>query len=116
MNNPIDHYISEFPADVQLRLREVQALIRRLAPESKEVIKHGIPTYVLSENLVHFGGYKHHIGFYPGSAAIAHFSKEISKYKNAKGSVQFPLNEPTPIPLIERIVKFRLKAVAEKNK
>lgn len=116
MSNPVEHYISEFPKDVQLRLREVQTLIRQLAPQAKEVMNYGIPTYVLSENLVHFAGYKHHIGFYPGSGAIAHFSKEISKYKNAKGSVQFPLTEPTPLKLIERMVKFRLKAVAEKDK
>jgi len=114
--NPVDQYISDFPRDVQIRLREVQSLIKSLAPKAQEVMAYGIPTYVQTQNLVHFAGYKHHIGFYPGSAAIVHFAKDIAKYKNAKGSVQFPLSEPTPFKLIERMVKYRLKAVQELEK
>lgn len=68
-----------------------------------------MPTYYLNGNLVHFAAYKNHIGFYPAPSGIEAFQEEISKYKWAKGSVQFPINEPIPLDLIKRIVTFRVK-------
>ena len=67
-----------------------------------------MPTFVLHGNLVHFAAWRNHIGFYPGVSGIAAFKQELGKYKNAKGSVQFPFDEPVPLELITRIVKFRV--------
>jgi uncharacterized protein YdhG (YjbR/CyaY superfamily) len=72
-------------------------------------MKYGIPTFELYGNLVHFSAYKKHIGFYPGPSGISAFADEIKQYKNAKGSVQFPLSEPIPFELIRRITLFRLE-------
>lgn len=105
----IDAYIADFPEDVQARLQKLRAVIRKAAPKAEEAISYQIPTFKLFGNLVHFAGYGHHIGFYPGAAGIAAFKKEISGYKNAKGSVQFPLDKPIPFALVARIVKFRVK-------
>jgi uncharacterized protein YdhG (YjbR/CyaY superfamily) len=105
----IDAYIAEFPVPVGKHLSEVRASIRRAAPEAVEAIKYGIPTFVQGENLVHFAAFKHHIGFYPAPSGIAAFSKELSRYKSGKGSIQFPLDEPMPVKLIEQIVRFRVK-------
>ena len=84
-------------------------MIRRAAPDAVETIKYGIPTFVQGENLVHFAGYKHHIGFYPTSSGIAAFDDKLSRYKRSKGAVQFPLDEPLPAKLIGQIVRFRVK-------
>jgi uncharacterized protein YdhG (YjbR/CyaY superfamily) len=105
----IDAYIAEFPDPVGKHLRDVRVCIRRAAPDASEAIKYGIPTFVQGENLVHFAAFKNHIGFYPAPSAIAAFSKELSRYKSAKGSVQFPLDEPMPVKLIGNIVSFRVK-------
>lgn len=105
----VDAYIAAFPDAVRAYLSEVRATIRSAAPDAVETIKYGIPTYVQGENLVHFAGYRNHIGFYPAASGIAAFKKELSRYKGAKGSVQFPLDEPMPVKLIARIVKFRVK-------
>ncbi len=107
----IDAYIAGFPAEVRTALRQVRATIRRAAPGAAEAIKYAIPTYVLGENLVHFAAFKHHIGFYPAPSAIAHFAKELASYKHAKGSVQFPLDAPMPLTLVERMVRFRVGEV-----
>jgi uncharacterized protein YdhG (YjbR/CyaY superfamily) len=104
-----DDYIDRFPKDVRERLRQVRLAIRKAAPKAEEVISYGIPSFRLRGNLVWFAGYKRHIGFYPGSAAIATFKKELSGYKGAKGSVQFPLDKPLPLALVSQIVKFRMK-------
>jgi uncharacterized protein YdhG (YjbR/CyaY superfamily) len=110
----IDQYIARFSADVQEILEKVRLTIRKAAPDSQEKISYQIPTFTLKGNLVHFAAYKKHIGFYPASTGIEKFKKEISKYKWAKGSVQFPLNQPIPYDLISEIVAFRVKENLER--
>ena len=111
----IDEYISSFPAGVQKVLQEVRTTIRNAAPDAIEAMKYGIPTFVLGENLVHFGGFKTHVGFYPSPSGIEAFKKEPSAYEGAKGSVRFPLDRRMPLPLISRIVKFRVQEVQQKS-
>ena len=110
----IDECIATYPKDVQAVLQKLRATIKKAAPKAEETISYGIPTFKLYGNLVHFSGYKHHIGFYPGAGGIKAFSKEISGYKSAKGSVQFPLDKPLPYALVTKIVKFRVKQNLEK--
>jgi uncharacterized protein YdhG (YjbR/CyaY superfamily) len=117
----IDEYIEGFPQDVQEILQKVRATIRGAAPEADETIKYGIPTFSLKGNLVHFAAFKEHIGFYPTPTGIEKFKDELSIYETSKGTVQFPLDEPIPFDLIDRIVKFRVtenleKAEAKKKK
>ena len=104
----IDEYIAGFPEDIQAILQKIRTTIRKAAPDAKEAIKYRIQTFTLNGNLVHFAAFKNHIGFYPTPSAIAKFKDELSKYKSAKGSVQFPLDEPMPVALVTRIVKFRV--------
>ncbi len=108
-NTSSDKYIAGFPKAVQKILKTIRETIRKAAPEAEESFKYGIITYVLNGNLVHFGGFKSHIGFYPAPSGIIKFQKELADYKGAKGSVQFPLDKPIPLGLISRIVKFRVK-------
>lgn len=105
----VDAYISTFPQDVQAKLNALRGLVRKLAPEATEKISYRIPTFYLHGNLVHYAAYPKHIGFYPTSSGIANFQEELSGYKNAKGSVQFPLDKPLPMDLIARIVQFRVE-------
>jgi len=105
----IDEYLIRFPKEVQQLLKKMRLTIKKAAPKAEEKISYGIPTFTLNENLVHFAGYKNHIGFYPTPSGITAFKKELSAYKGAKGSVQFPINEPLPLTLVSRIVKFRVK-------
>jgi len=105
----IDEYISTFPKEVQQVLEKVRQAIRKAAPNAEEVISYQIPAFKFHGNLVCFGGWKNHIGFYPVSSAIQAFKKELSVYEGNKGSVKFPLNKPMPLALISKIVKFRVK-------
>ncbi|GAA4097380.1 iron chaperone [Mucilaginibacter panaciglaebae] len=104
----IDEYIADFPEDVQALLQTVRATIHKAAPDATEDIKYGIPTFILNGNLVHFGGYKNHIGFYPAPMGIDAFQKETTPYQAGKGTLQFPLNKPMPLELIDKIVKYRV--------
>jgi len=104
----IDNYIATFPLETQKLLFQLRETISKAAPEAVEAISYGMPTLKLQGNLVHFAGYKNHIGFYPGASGIEAFKLEILMYKWAKGSVQFLLNKPLPIELINKIVKFRV--------
>jgi len=105
----IDEYISGFPPEVQHILTRVRMTIRKAAPDADEAIRYQIPTFRLNGNLVHFGAFKKHIGFYPAPRGIEHFKKELAAYEGAKGTVKFPLEKPIPYTLIEKIVKFRRK-------
>jgi uncharacterized protein YdhG (YjbR/CyaY superfamily) len=105
----VDDYIKGFPPAVQARLKKIRETITVVAPEAVESIGYGMPAYKYEGPLVYFAGYKHHIGFYPTRSGIAAFSRELSKYKSARGSVQFPMDQELPLPLIKKIVQFRLK-------
>jgi uncharacterized protein YdhG (YjbR/CyaY superfamily) len=112
----IDSYIACFPKETQKILEKLRVTIQNAAPEAKETISYGIPTFTLYGNLVHFAGYENHIGFYPGAAAIASFKEELAIYEGGKGTVRFPIDTRIPFPLITRIVKFRVLQNSEKAK
>jgi uncharacterized protein YdhG (YjbR/CyaY superfamily) len=109
----ISEYINAAPKQAQKKLREMRASIRAAAPGAEEGIKYGIPALSYGKMLVAFAGYENHIGFYPTSSPLKAFAKELSKFKTAKGSIQFPLEEPLPLGLIRKITKFRVR---ESNK
>ena len=106
----IDEYIDTFPELTRKILQEVRATIRAAAPQAEEKISYQMPTFFLNGNLVHFAAFKNHIGFYPAPQGIEEFKDELSQYKGAKGSVQFPIDKPMPLDLIRRIVLFRVEA------
>jgi uncharacterized protein YdhG (YjbR/CyaY superfamily) len=105
--NSIDDYIASFPKEAQKILETLRREIKASAPDAEEKITYGIPTFFLNGNLVHFAAFENHIGFYPTPGGIQAFKRELSVYKSAKGSVQFPIDQPLPLKLIGRIVKFR---------
>ncbi len=110
MMNAVDKYINTFPIDIQEKLELIRAIIFRTAPAATESISYGMPAYKTNgKPLVYFAAYKKHIGFYATPNGHEHFSKELSNYKQGKGSVQFPLDKPIPYELIERIVAYKLK-------
>lgn len=111
----IDEYIASFPNEAQKKLIALRNLIKRLAPEATEKISYQMPTFFLNGNLVHFAAYSNHIGFYPTPSGISQFKRELTGYEHAKGSVQFPLDEPLPIELISKIVEFRVEENQAKN-
>ncbi|WP_061218253.1 iron chaperone [Leptospira weilii] len=111
----VDDYISRFPENIQKILEELRFVIRKSAPEAEEKISYQIPAFVFHGNLVYFAAYKKHIGFYPTSSGIRAFQSELMKYKTSKGAVQFPINQPLPLKLIAKIVKYRVKENKEKR-
>jgi uncharacterized protein YdhG (YjbR/CyaY superfamily) len=114
IHETIDEYIADFPPDVQAILKKLRATIRKAAPNAEEAMKYRLPTFVLNGNLVHFGAFKKHIGFYATPTGNEKFRKELSVYEGAKGSVQFPLDKPIPYDLVSRMVKFRVQENLEK--
>ena len=105
----IEEYIDAAPIDTQKKLHQLHACIRKAAPGAAESLKWRMPAYSYQKILVTFAVFKQHIGFYPMPSAIKVFAKDLSKYKTAAGSVQFPLDKPLPLLLISKIVKFRVK-------
>jgi len=112
----IDEYISGFPPETQKLLEQVRATIRKAAPAAEEVISYAMPAFRLNGLLVFFAGYKNHIGFYAVPTGHEAFNRELSIYKTGKGSVQFPLDQPLPLKLIKRIVKFRVEENKQRAK
>jgi uncharacterized protein YdhG (YjbR/CyaY superfamily) len=111
----IDDYIDSFPEETRRLLEQMRSTIRKSAPQADEKISYQIPTYYYNGNLVHFAAFKNHIGFFPTPGAIKAFEKELKPYKTSKGTIQFPLTDPLPLKLIERIVKFRVEENAPKK-
>ena len=115
----VDEYIRTFPESVQARLNEVRSIIRSKAPGANECISYGMPAYKSNgKPLVYFAAFKSHIGFYATPTGHEAFKDDLKIYKQGKGSVQFPLDQPLPVDLIKRIVTFRVEennAVQKKN-
>ena len=111
-----DEYIATFAEEKAMILKKFRSTIKKAAPAAEEVISYGIPAFKLHGLLVWFAGHNKHIGFYPRVSAIEAFKKELSAYKGAKGSVQFPFDKPVPFGLVSKIVKFRVKENLEKEK
>ena len=112
----IDEYIAGFPENIRDILEELRRVIREAAPRAEEAMRYGIPTFRLNGNLVHFAAFKHHIGFYPTPSAIEAFKEELSSYKQAKGSVRFPIDKPLPYDLIRKIVQYRVDESQDSKK
>lgn len=110
----IDEYIASFSPEVQAILERIRLTIRKAAPDAQETISYNIPTFRLNRVLVHFAAFKKHIGFYPPVRGDARLEKAVSPYAGEKGNLQFPLDQPVPYTLIERIVKFRVKQNSSK--
>ena len=110
----VEEYISGFPSNVKTILQKIRSIIKKAAPNAIETINYGIPTFKQHGNLVHYGAYKNHIGFYATPKGNQAFEEELSKYKKGKGSIQFPLSEPIPYKLIEQMVLIRVKQNLEK--
>ncbi len=112
--NTIDEYIEQFSMDIQEKLNEFRKAIKDVAPDATEKISYQMPTFYYYGNLVHFAVSTNHYGFYPSPSGIENFKNELSNYKFSKGAIQFPKDEPLPIDLIQKIVKFRLNENKEK--
>lgn len=109
MENQIDQYIQQFTQNVQDILRNIRQIVKANAPEAEELMAYGMPGYKTNKKpLVYFAAYKNHIGFYATPSGHSGFQEELSNYKQGKGSVQFPLDQPMPYDLIEKMVKFRV--------
>lgn len=107
--NSVDEYIRSFPEEIQLALNKIRAIVKEKAPDAVESISYGMPAYKLKgKPLLYFAGFNKHIGFYATPTGHSAFSKELSKYKQGKGSVQFPFDKPIPYELIGQIVEFRV--------
>ena len=112
--NNIDSYIAEQAIDVREQLEQIRQAIKTTVPKAEEVISYGMPAFKYYDMLVYFAAFKNHIGFYALPSGNAAFQKELSLYKQGKGSIQFPLDKPLPMALIKKIVKFRVKENLEK--
>lgn len=102
-------YFRTIPEPANTRLHAIRNLVFSILPEAEECIKYGIPTVLWHGNLVHYAGFKKHVGFYPVPSAMEAFQEELAPYPQGKGSVQFPLNAELPLELIERMVRFRIE-------
>ena len=111
----VDEYISAAPKEAQKKLKEMRACIRKASPGAVESLKYGLPAFSYKRILVIYAAHKAHIGFYPTPSAVKAFAKELKEYSTAKGSIQFPLEKPLPLPLIKKITDFRVKESVEKD-
>jgi len=112
----VDEYIATHPRDVQAILQRVRRTIRKALPGTEEVISYQIPTYTLNGGyVVYFAGWKQHYSLYPATQhLVAAFKGELAPYEVSKGTIRFPLSQPVPVKLIERIAKFLAKEAAER--
>ncbi len=112
MAQSVDEYIDRFEGEVKSRLSKMRTLVRTEVPDAQESIAYGMPAYKLrGKPLVYFAGYDHHVGFYATPNGHEAFKDEFAAYKQGKGSVQFPNDQPLPVDLIKRVVRYRREQI-----
>lgn len=109
----IAEYIASAPIELQDRLQQLHECIIKAAPGAIEGLKWNMPAYSYQKILVAFAFFKNHIGFFPMQTALKAFSKDLAKYKTSSASIQFPHDQKLPLPLIRKIVRFRVKESKE---
>ena len=114
--NTVDEYINSFDKDKKALLNQIRSIVKESFDNLEETISYGMPAYKLNGILFYFAAFKDHIGFFPTSAGVTKFKKELVNYKTSKGTIQFPIDKPLPISLIKRIIKFRIKEDSKKEK
>ncbi len=109
-------YINSFPADVQKILQSIRHTLKEELPDSEEVISYNIPAFIKNgERVIFFSGWKKHTSLYPFTEAMAKEFPETKDFNTSgKGTIQFPLEQPLPLELIRKIVKFRVKELNSK--
>jgi uncharacterized protein YdhG (YjbR/CyaY superfamily) len=112
----IDEYIATFPKNIQIILRELRQAIKEAAPEAEEALSYQMPAFKSNGILVWFAAFKNHIGFYPKTTTIEVFKEELAGHEVSKGTIRFPINEPVPLDLVKKIVKYRVKENLDKKK
>ncbi len=105
----VDAYISSLPPDVQAILQRIRSIVHKVAPQAQEAIGYGMPAFRLHGILLYFAAFRHHIGLYPPVSGDAALERAVAPYAGPKGNLRFPLDEPIPFELIERIARLRLK-------
>lgn len=110
----VNSYIAAFPKETQKLLKQLRAIIKKTVPGAEEIISYQMPAYKFHGRLLYFAAFKNHIGFYPMKSTITRFKKELTGFKGAIGSVQFPLDQPLPVELITRMLQFKAKENREK--
>jgi uncharacterized protein YdhG (YjbR/CyaY superfamily) len=104
----VDEYIAGFTGDTRKKLEALRAAIRAAAPGAQETISYHMPAYMQGGPLVYFAAFKTHIGLFPTGEGVEAFRAELTGYKTSKGTVQFPLDEPLPLDLVDRMVRHRV--------
>jgi uncharacterized protein YdhG (YjbR/CyaY superfamily) len=116
ITNPVDEYIQQFPAEIQLKLQEMRSILLKNAPKAEEVISYGMPAIKTTKVLVYYAANKAHLGLYPTGSPTTVFKDELTQFKTSKGAIQFTYNKPLPKTLIGKIVKYRLKEEIARSK
>jgi uncharacterized protein YdhG (YjbR/CyaY superfamily) len=112
----VNDYIETFPKSQQQLLKQMRATIQQAAPNAVESISYGMAAYKLNgKPLVYFAGFENHIGFYATPNTHIQFARQLAKYKQGKGSVQFPINKALPLTLVTKMVKFKVKQLQQKT-
>lgn len=108
----VEQYLSQQPVATKIILEQLRVLIKQLCPDAVESIAYGMPAYKFQKKpLIYIAWYAHHIGVYATPSAHSYFAQELASYKQWKGSVQFPLDRPIPIHLIEKMIQFKLQEI-----
>jgi uncharacterized protein YdhG (YjbR/CyaY superfamily) len=104
----VDEYIAQFSTEVKNRLEVLRMLVKQEVPDAAESLSYGMIGYKLNgKPLIYFGGFKNHIGLYATPTGHEAFEKELSVYKQGKGSVQLPIKQQLPVELIKRVILHR---------
>ena len=110
----VDEYISLAEPKAKKALKDIRKTIKATAPKAEEVISYQIPGYKYHGMLVFFAAWKNHISLYPAPWRAETLKKEMSLYEGSKGTIKFPIDEPMPLSLIKKMVKYRVKENKER--
>ena len=111
----VDEYINAAPEEAKEKLREIRAILKKVAPNATETLKWGSPVFEEKRILFAYTAFKSHLNFMPTHSSMIPFKDELAEYTTGKDTIQFPYNKPLPKTLIRKIATFRAKDVREND-
>ena len=113
----IDDYIANLEEPKRSTLSQLRQTILRIIPDAEQGISYGMPAFRLHGKVVAgFAAFKNHLSYLPHSGSVfPELRHDVARYQTSKGALRFPVDEPLPADLVEKLIAVRISQVLQRR-
>ena len=107
----IDQYLNALEESKRTTLAQLRQTILEILPEADQGISYGVPAFkIRGKTIAGFAAFKNHLSYLPHSGSVfPQLQDELKGYATSSGALRFGIDEPLPVPLVEKLIAVRLQ-------